>query len=71
MPVSKQILAHCSPDGEVIDLSIMARDIAKRLAAEQALQESEKRYRDLIESQGDGVVLGVRRSAFHFCELGG
>jgi PAS domain-containing protein len=49
----------------------MARDIAKRLAAEQALQESEKRYRDLIESQGDGVVLGVRRSAFHFCELGG
>jgi PAS domain S-box-containing protein len=66
VPVSKQILAHRSPSGEVIHISIVARDITERLAAELALRESEKRYRDLIESQGDGVVLADAVQRFTF-----
>jgi PAS domain S-box-containing protein len=66
VPVSKQIMVHRSPEGEVIYLSVVARDISERLAAEQALRESEKRYRDLIESLGDGVLLADADQRFTF-----
>ena len=66
IPVAKQILAHHSPTQEVIYLSVVARDITERLTAEQALRESERRYRDLIESQGDGVVLADANQRFTF-----
>ena len=66
VPVSKQILAHRSPEGEVVYLSVVARDITERLVADQALRESEKRYRDLIESQGDAVVLADANQRFTF-----
>lgn len=66
VPVSKQILAHRSPEGEVVYVSVVARDVSERLVAEQAMRDSEKRYRDLIESQGDGVVLADAAQRFTF-----
>ena len=66
VPVSKQILAHRSAEGEVVYLSVVARDITERLVSEQALRESENRYRDLIELQGDGVVLADAGQRFTF-----
>jgi PAS domain S-box-containing protein len=47
-------------------VSVVARDVSERLVAEQAMRDSEKRYRDLIESQGDGVVLADAAQRFTF-----
>lgn len=55
--VSKQILAHRTPNGAIAFLSIVARDLTDRLATEQKLRESEHLYRSLIQSQGEGFVI--------------
>jgi diguanylate cyclase (GGDEF)-like protein/PAS domain S-box-containing protein len=46
--------------GEVVGASAIARDISQRKRAEWALQEAEKRYRDIFE----GVLEGFYQSSF-------
>ncbi len=45
------------PDGELQAVLTYAEDITQRHLAEQRLQESEKRYRDLFEATFEGLVV--------------
>jgi PAS domain S-box-containing protein len=49
IPVSQMILAHRNADGEVEYLSTVARDLSERIKAEEALRESEERFRRVIQ----------------------
>jgi PAS domain S-box-containing protein len=49
IPVSQMILAHRGADGAVEYLSTVCRDISERMQAEDALRESEERFRRVVE----------------------
>ena len=42
--------------GDVVQVAILARNINDRLRTEQALKESEERYRSLVETSPDGII---------------
>jgi diguanylate cyclase (GGDEF)-like protein/PAS domain S-box-containing protein len=44
-----------NPDGEVVGSAAIARDIRERKQSERALQEAEKRYRDIFEGALEGI----------------
>jgi diguanylate cyclase (GGDEF)-like protein/PAS domain S-box-containing protein len=44
-------------NGDVLGVSVVGVDISERVRAEQALRESEKRYRTVVEYQTEGVVI--------------
>lgn len=46
-----------NPDGTVSAIIIMGQDVTKRRHAEAALQESEEKYRNLVERANDGIVI--------------
>lgn len=50
IPVSKVILAHKGRGGQVDSFSIIARDIGERRRSEQAVVDSERRYRHLVHA---------------------
>ncbi|HAR96943.1 MAG TPA: hypothetical protein DCR97_13450 [Deltaproteobacteria bacterium] len=44
-------------DGEVIGIEGVYRDVTKRKLAEEALRQSEEKYRTLVENANDGIVI--------------
>ena len=52
-------MAHRGTDGRVEFFSTIARDISDRLKSEEALRESEGRYRAVIAFSPIGVVVSV------------
>ena len=62
-PVSQVILAHRDEDGNLEFLSSVMRDISALKAAEQAVQESEVKYQQILDSITDMVL--VKRENSH------
>ena len=57
MPVEVEVSSHVFSQGEKkVVLSIM-RDITRRKAAEQAIKDSEEKFRKLAETTGVGIVM--------------
>ncbi|HLY74541.1 MAG TPA: sigma 54-interacting transcriptional regulator, partial [Planctomycetota bacterium] len=57
VPVSQVIFVHKRPDGHVDFMSTIARDISQQKRYEAQLQESEARYRTLVENAPEAVVV--------------
>ncbi|MGD8415007.1 MAG: PAS domain S-box protein, partial [Candidatus Latescibacterota bacterium] len=55
IPVSQVILSHKRPNGEVEYLSTIIRDISEELQIAEALVESERKFRTIIQSSPMGV----------------
>jgi two-component system, cell cycle sensor histidine kinase and response regulator CckA len=55
--VSISVAPVTDDDGEVVAGSVVSRDISSTKAAEQALRESEDRYRRMVETASEGVWL--------------
>lgn len=53
-------------DGRVIELQGIGRDVTERREMEQALQASEARYRALVETAADGIIMTDLRGAIQF-----
>ncbi|HXG48002.1 MAG TPA: PAS domain S-box protein [Methylomirabilota bacterium] len=73
IPVSQVLLSSRNVEGEIEFISTIIRDISDRKAAEAAVQSSERKYRELVESATDliwtldlmGRCTFVNRAARH------
>lgn len=57
VPIDFNLKPILDGDGTVVSLIAEGRDITNQVQAQKALQESEKRYRTLIETMAEGVIL--------------
>ncbi len=55
--MENQVKALRDDDGEMIQLFGVSRDISEKRKVEQALRESEERYRSVIDHMGTGVAI--------------
>jgi len=56
IPVSQVIMAHHAPDGSLEYLSTIMRDITEHKRMDEALRQSEERYRRITENMNDLLV---------------
>ncbi len=61
-------------DGEIVELQYSAQDITERKRAEEALKESEQRFRSVVENSHDGILIANDDYEFvyvndRFCEI--
>ena len=54
-------------NGEIIGLKVVAQDITERKRAEEALRDSERRFRLTIENQGEGIGRIDLEEKFDLC----
>src|ERR1700674_5079209 len=57
IPTSQVIIAHRGESGSIENLSTIVRDMGQRKAVEDALRESEERYRLLVETMNEGLIV--------------
>jgi PAS domain S-box-containing protein len=57
IPISQVILAHKSAEGSVEFLSTLGRDITAQKAAEASVRESELRFRSVVQSLDEGLLM--------------
>ena len=68
IPVALLSSAMRNDDGQIEGIICVARDITERKQADQALRESENRYRDLIENTGELVQSIAADGSIRACE---
>ena len=56
IPVWETVLAHRAADGTLARYSTVARDLREKIAAREAIERSEARYRDLFENAPVGYL---------------
>jgi PAS domain S-box-containing protein len=55
IPLSVSLSPVRDPDGTVTGIARIARDISERVAAERRLDQSERRFRQIVETANEGV----------------
>jgi PAS domain S-box-containing protein len=66
-PVELVLQSHRRHDDKVEYLSVIARDLSERNENEQALRESEYRFRCLVDALPDGVLMYDQEGRITFC----
>lgn len=62
LPVSQIVLAHRAPDGTLLHLATIARDISDIKQAEAQLRETEGMYRQILDAIADFVLVKGAKS---------
>ena len=67
VPVELVLQSHKRNDGKIENLSVMARDLTERNRSQQALRESEFRFRCLVNALPDAVLMYRQDGRVTFC----
>lgn len=64
--VSEMLIVRKVPDGRVDSVTVVMRDIRKRKRGEEALRHSEAKFRTVVETMNEGVVVMDRQGVVGF-----
>ena len=66
-PFDAEVSLSCLQSGNEVLIQALVRDTTERMIAEEALRESEERFRTLFESQGEGTGIVDTEERFVLC----